>query len=136
MNQESVAGAKPNILEISTTRLEYLNGIMVLRLKEGSEFNLETTREQFSAQDALTGNDQYAVLVDATHHVLMTKESREFMAAYVNPRRKATALLTRYNLATLILANFYMKFNRPLIPTKLFNDEEEAIQWLKQMLEK
>ncbi len=130
-------GAAPAITkDISTTRLEYAGGIMYLRLKEGAEFNLETTKEQHAAQDELTSNDNYVVLVDATHHVSMSKESREYMAAYENPRRKATALLTRYNLATLLLANFYMKFNQPKIPTKLFNQEEEAIGWLKQMLHK
>jgi hypothetical protein len=123
------------IKETSTTLLEYVGGIMYLRLKEGAEFSLETTKKQYSVQDELTGTDNYGVLVDATHHVSMSKESREFMAAYINPRRKATALLTRYNLATLILANFYMKFNRPNIPTKLFNHEDEAIAWLKHMLE-
>lgn len=135
MNKEN--GAAPAITkDISTTRLEYEGGIMYLRLKEGAEFNLETTKEQHAAQDELTSNDNYVVLVDATHHVSMSKESREYMAAYENPRRKATALLTRYNLATLLLANFYMKFNQPKIPTKLFNQEEEAIDWLRQMLHK
>jgi hypothetical protein len=136
MNMANGTAQSAVVKEISTTRLEYVDGIMHLRLKEGAEFNLETTKEQYAAQDELTGTDDYAVLVDATHHVSMSKESREFMAAYVNPRRKATALLTRYNLATLILANFYMKFNQPKTPTKLFNHEDEAIAWLKQMLNK
>lgn len=122
--------------EISTTVLEYADGIMYLRLKEGSEFDLPAIQEQYAVQDELTGNDRYAVLVDATHHVSMTKECREFMAAYANPRRRATALLTRYNLATIILANFYMRFNSPRIPTRMFNEEEEAVQWLRQMLAK
>jgi hypothetical protein len=134
MNKMNGTEQTASVKEISTTRLEYVGGIMHLRLKEGAEFNLETIKEQYAAQDELTGTDNYAVLVDATHHVSMSKESREFMAAYVNPRRKATALLTRYNLATLLLANFYMKFNQPRIPTKLFNQEEEAIDWLIQML--
>jgi len=122
--------------DISTTYLEFVDGIVFLRLKEGADFTLAATKEQYAAQDELTGNNNYAVLVDATHHVGMSKESREFMAAYNNPRRKATALLTKYNLATLILANFYMKFNKPVTPTKLFNDESSAISWLNQMLGK
>lgn len=109
---------------------------MKLHLKEGSDFDLEAIQEQYKAQDELTGNDIYAVLVDATHHVSMSKDCREFMASYKNPRRKATALLTRYNLATIILANFYLKFNQPNIPTKMFNDEEEALVWLNAMLKK
>ena len=120
--------------EISTTVLEYSNGLMCLRLKEGAEFDLAAIKEQFLAQDEMTNTEDYAVLVDATHHVSMTKECREFMAAYNNPRRKGTALLTNYNLATLLLANFYLKFNKPLIPTKIFNKEKEALSWLGDKL--
>lgn len=109
---------------------------MKLRLKEGSDFDLPAIKEQYEAQNQLTGNDDYAVLVDATHHVSMSKECREFMAAYTNPRRKATALLTRNNLATIILANFYLRFHRPNVPTRMFSDETEAMNWLRQMLGK
>lgn len=122
--------------ELPTTLLEYHSGIMCLRLKEGSEFDLPAIQEQHAAQDELTGNDTYAVLVDATHHVSMSKECREFMAAYSNPRRKATALLTNNNLATIILANFYLRFHRPNTPTRMFNSESEAMNWLRQMLGK
>ncbi|HQQ94659.1 MAG TPA: hypothetical protein PLQ93_08905 [Bacteroidia bacterium] len=124
------------VKDLSTTKVEYSDHIIYLRLKEDAEFTLENTLEQHQAQDELTKDQVYAVLVDARNHVSITKESREFMANYANPRRKATAILMNRNSAMLIMANFYMKVNKPRIPTKLFNTEEEAVRWLRDMLTK
>lgn len=120
--------------DTTTTLVEYEDNIIYLRMKDGAEVNMENTLEQFAAQDALTGTDTYAVLVDATHFVVMDKESRQFIARYQNPRRVATALLTRNNLPTRLLANIYMKIDRPRFPTRMFSEENEAIDWLRQKM--
>jgi hypothetical protein len=44
---------------------------------------------------------------------------------------KATAVVVG-NIAQAMVANFYMKFNKPNHPYKVFNKREEAVQWLKQ----
>ena len=44
---------------------------------------------------------------------------------------KATAVVVD-NLAQAMVANFYMKFNKPGHPYKVFNKRADAIQWLKQ----
>lgn len=41
----------------------------------------------------------------------------------------ATAILTD-SLPSKLLANFYIKFNRPSVPTKMFTSKKLAIQWL------
>jgi hypothetical protein len=37
-------------------------------------------------------------------------------------------------MAQKILANFYIKINKPERPTKFFNNKDEAINWLKPFL--
>lgn len=49
--------------------------------------------------------------------------------------RKAQAIIID-SLSNRILANFYIKFHKPANPIKMFADEKEAIQWLKQFLPK
>lgn len=119
----------------STTKVDYADGIVYLRLLEGADFDLAALKEQMQAQQELVGADDYAVLVDATNHVSISKEARDHMSAYQNPKRKATALLTRHNLAMRIMANFYMSVHKPAIPTKMFHEEEEAVRWLKKHLD-
>jgi hypothetical protein len=118
-----------------TTVVEYENHIVYLRMKDGASVTLENTHEQFAAQAELTGTDTYAVLVDARNFVVMDTDSRKYMASYSNPRRVATALLTKNNLATRLLANIYMKVDRPNFPTKMFGEESEAVAWLKEKLD-
>ena len=45
--------------------------------------------------------------------------------------RKADAMLVD-SLHIRMIANFYMKFDTPTLPVKLFGTEEEAKEWLKQ----
>jgi hypothetical protein len=33
-------------------------------------------------------------------------------------------------LGQRILGNFYIKFQKPMIPTKIFNNHEDALEWL------
>lgn len=50
-----------------------------------------------------------------------------------NPHSKADAFVIK-SMAQKILANFYIKINKPERPTKFFNSKEDAIDWLKQYL--
>jgi hypothetical protein len=36
--------------------------------------------------------------------------------------------------ALKLIANFYISFNKPVRPTKLFNSQEKAVEWLKTFL--
>jgi hypothetical protein len=50
-----------------------------------------------------------------------------------NPYSKADAFVIK-SMAQKILANFYIKINKPERPTKFFNNKEEAINWLKPFI--
>jgi hypothetical protein len=38
------------------------------------------------------------------------------------------------NMANNLVTKFFVKVNKPSIPTKTFKDEKEAIEWLKGFL--
>ena len=122
------------IKETSNSILEYKNNIMVVRLKEYADINLETMIEQHEAQKSLVGKDKYAVLVDGSKNSNPTPEAKKYMANHNPPNRMATAIVSNNNTATVIVGNFYIKMNKPVIPTKLFKSEDKAMQWLKQKL--
>lgn len=123
------------IIETTTTIVEYVNNIIYLRMKDGAEVSLENTIEQFKAQAELTKNDYYGVLVDGRNYVIMDKESRKYMATHMAPKRVATALLTQHNIAMRLLANIYMKIDKPTVETRLFGEEAEAVKWLNARLQ-
>lgn len=128
------SSANRQIIETTTTIVEYEQNIIYLRMKEGAEVNLENTLEQYAAQQQLTKDDYYGVLVDGRNFVIMDKESRKYMSTYFNPKRLATALLTQHNIAMQLLANVYMRIDRTAIETRMFDNEQKAVKWLREKL--
>ena len=122
--------------ETSIALLEYIDNIVFVRIKEGVLINAESLNEQFEAERLLSGNDNYGVLVDGSNYSVIPGEARILMAAYSPKGRKATAIVSNNNLASLLTSRFYLKVNKPKNMTKIFNTEEEAIIWLKNKLRK
>lgn len=122
--------------ETANAFLEYNGNIVYVRMKEDSDVTIQSMKEQYKAQAQLVKDEEYAVLVDGTNNVNVPPATREFMAKHSPANRKATAIITNQNLATLLIANFYVRFNRPAVPTRLFKNETVAVHWLKKQLKK
>lgn len=82
----------------------------------------------------LADNTPYTMLITSSHLSDTTNEARELTARKdFSPLVRARALLTK-STGHKIVANFYLKVNRPFVRTKLFSDKEKAIQWLRTFL--
>lgn len=77
------------------------------------------------------GEGKFLVLADIRASKGISKEVRDYLGANqdIIDFTKGTALLVGSNVSR-ILANLFFKFNRPIFPTKLFTNEETAIEWL------
>ncbi len=123
--------------ECSNAFLEYAHQIMFVKIKSGSTLSIATMQEQYNLQKEMVGDDIYVVLVDGTSNSNAGPGVREMMANFNPPNRLATAaIITNNNVAVNIIANFYLRVNRPKIKTKLFNYKEEALKWLQGILQK
>ncbi|MFI5204879.1 MAG: STAS/SEC14 domain-containing protein [Flavobacteriales bacterium] len=87
-------------------------------------------KECHAAMDALQVNQPFLLLVIVPLGASSTKEAREYASQKnIRNRIKAQAIVVD-SLATRIMANVYMKINRPQQPIKVFSDKEAAIDWL------
>ncbi|NQX98298.1 MAG: STAS/SEC14 domain-containing protein, partial [Flavobacteriales bacterium] len=60
-----------------------------------------------------------------------SKESREYGAKKeVSGLSSAMAILAGKSLAAILVGNFFIRFNKPVTPTKIFKREEKALEWL------
>ncbi len=66
----------------------------------------------------------------------LTPEVREWMASDTRKSRVGADAIIVKSLALKIIANYYLKFNKPSHPTKIFNHENVAELWLKEQQEK
>lgn len=102
-------GVEIDVPEVNFSKAENL------KMSEGKPYVLLITSQPFST---------------ITPEALSLSASKEF-----KQNTKAKALLVN-NLPHRIVGNFYMKLKRPAIKTKLFNDREKAIKWLRRELKK
>jgi hypothetical protein len=65
-----------------------------------------------------------------------TKEAREFGASAEGLKNSIAEAYVFDSLPHRIIANFYIKFNKPTVPTKFFKTKIEAEVWLKAFLKK
>ena len=75
----------------------------------------------------LSNGNKYPLLVIYADDNLFSSETRAHIAKHT--LTKADALVGK-SLALRIIGNFYMKINKPIRPTRMFDDELSAIKWL------
>lgn len=114
--------------------LEYHNRIITVRVLEGVEITEEVLEKIFKNAEQISGGEKYAFLADMRQQVSSSASGRKYGAN--NPFQKqhlAYALLAE-NLAEVMLSNFFIRVNRPAVPSRLFRDEQSALNWLEKFL--
>lgn len=110
------------------------DGILELYTHDDHEYTIACVKENVSAFGELTGKQKVPVLIIGGAFTSVTKEAREFMASNESLiYSKAEAFLVK-SLSQKMLVNFYIKFNKPLVPTQSFTVKEKAIEWLTTFL--
>lgn len=125
-----------NVLQVKIGELIKENE-MIIRLKifENAELDAQDIEEVFLKGKELAEGNPYCLLTDARVDLHATKEAREYAAANIHANNIiANAILTN-SLPVVLLVNFYIKINRPEVPTQMFQKEANAIAWLNSIIE-
>lgn len=120
------------VIETSTANVFLReNDVVVVEYKPDVEVKLEDMIAIHDAERKLTHEKKHVALLDARGFVYVSDDAKKFGASEVPAHyRKAAALLVD-SLAVRMLGNFYLNFNKPKVPTKMFSNEKKAIDWLK-----
>ena len=106
-------------------------GILISRVKENEYETLADARQNAAALMKLKGADAtLPLLVDFSKASGQDAETRKFYAEESVKWTHRVALLVNSPVAR-VMGNIYMGLNKPLVPTRLFTDEKEALAWLK-----
>ena len=94
--------------------------------KEETEKNRQRFKEIF-------GEKKICMMLDITYAQPTTKKERDEAAPQMGKMVKAIALLTTSPLSRM-MANLFFGLKPPPYPAKIFTNEKEAKEWLKQYL--
>jgi hypothetical protein len=110
------------------------DGIMYIRISSEKEETVELVKKMVEKMGEMVNYKQVPILARHEEFALPGKANRDYWATKeACPYSKADAFMIS-SLAMQLIANFYLKINRPERPTRMFTSEKEAIKWLKTFL--
>ena len=77
---------------------------------------------------------KHPALLDGDDFANVTPEGRRLVRELEPLIPVSARAMVIKQLGHRIAGNFYIKFQKPIIPTRIFNSHEEALIWLKQFL--
>lgn len=108
------------------------DGILHSNLKS-IPLTLENMKYSFDVLRQITNNKKVCILADATYARPIEKKVREFASEEISKFLKAIAIISSSPVGTMI-ANIFLTLKGQPVPTKIFTDEKDAREWLKQYL--
>lgn len=123
--------------ESDSSYFERRKNYIYLRYKDGSAVDLEEAKIHAKFIIELCQGKKYPFILDGRDvHAKFSHDAREFFSNYepLLKIRSAQAFLIN-NTPNRLLLKFYLKFHTPPNPVKVFNNLEEAEEWVKQFVE-
>lgn len=115
----------------------YSPNILYVKYKPGNdELDLKYAKEQVkSVREISEGKPHHLILDFSNTEVEFSPEAREYFAENTahNEVRLSQIIITK-TLAHKLVANFYMRFNKPKSPTVIVNSMDEALRWIEKRL--
>lgn len=105
--------------------------IIRMTVVEGIELEQNDAKEAIVEAVRLAEGKNYAILFNANVSSNISFEAREEFAK--SEKRIAVAIVTDL-LANKLLGNFFIKFHKPSSSSRIFSDEQTAIEWLRTQI--
>lgn len=119
--------------------LEYDEGknILFYRVKQDQTVDVDEIKEMLRYVEEFMGPVRHYAVIDFGGNLTSSTEARQIYAdaEYIRKYRIADAFLVR-SLAVRLIANFFINVTKPKVKTKLFTDENAAVNWLESLNQK
>jgi hypothetical protein len=110
------------------------DGIIQIHFKEGIEINVELQEKMRRIYKKDFQNNKKAFLLTGSDYVSINKEARDNSIIKEARFSRIPTAIVAHSVAYKLQANFYLQANKPKSPCKVFNDKENAIEWLKTLI--
>jgi hypothetical protein len=111
-------------------------GIGFMHIKDNAHFDIPEQLENLQCLIELTNNKHTPFVITGGEHVIITREARDNAILIEEQSPMFGAAVVVQNLAYKLIANFYLKIQKPKRPFAVFSDKEKAIEWCRQYVKK
>ena len=109
-------------------------GIMRYQIDDADEITTENLKEHLEIVKSIGQGRAFCNLVIMKKFIHCGAEARKFSASEENNIYTIADAFVTDSEALKLVGNFYIRFDKPTRPTKLFNNEEDALKWLRTFL--
>ena len=121
--------------EVTLTRMAKIwlgdDGIVRVEYFPDVEETLADAKENIETIMKVSKRKKCPILVDGRNLKSITREARTYYAGEEAGKVVNVAVFLIRSPVNKIIGNFFMNFNKPKYPVKLFTSETDAIEWLK-----
>ena len=123
-------------IELDKAFIELLTPeIVLISTKENSIVDIKDIQEMKKINLKLTAGKNYGVITNPGKYASITEKGRKYISTEGIERNKIASAFVINSLAQRLLFNFFIKFNRPNIPSKSFSNLINAREWMHSQLE-
>lgn len=128
--------AEASVTTSKSTISLLVNGVVVVEVADNVILDVSDVKEIVEKQGELTGGKKHPVVTVPSEFTSVTKEAREFMSGKEAAKYTSADAFVIRSLPQKILADFYMRFQKHTVPTKIFRKKEDAVEWAEKFAEK
>ncbi|MBI3240234.1 MAG: hypothetical protein HYZ43_15540 [Flavobacteriia bacterium] len=78
-------------------------------------------------------DEKFPILIDSRGIKSISREARSFFTTNGRATNTMAFAILIDSAVSKVVGNFFLGINKPAVPTKLFLDEELALQWLRNL---
>ena len=110
------------------------DGILCGQFAPLLDLDLETVRTVIKDRKNFAGKNNYTLLVEISNVKSISSEARDYLASAEGTAHILAAAIITNSSFTRMISNLFLSYNKPLVPTKLFSNREEAKKWLQKYM--
>lgn len=123
----------PVVRETKTATLVFDGSLVRVTYCAEAVVTQADARHHMEVMRELTQGRRVKVLVDARNIRSQDREARAIYASEESRLYTSSCALLVGSPVSRVLGSFFLGFNKPLYPTKMFTSDTEALEWLNSM---
>lgn len=110
------------------------DGIILVNCLDNFCYDVVHIKDMLKGYEELIGNNKAPIMIIGQRYTTISAAARKFSATSEATRFSKAEAFVIHSLAQRILANFYLKMDKPLVPTTFHTSILSAEKWLKKFI--
>jgi hypothetical protein len=110
------------------------DGIARTKVKPHIDITINDAIENTEVVTSFFKDKKFPIMIDARGIKSMSREAREHFSTHGRDSKTNSFGIIIKSPLSRVIGNFFLGLNKPAVPTRLFDNENDALEWLKKHL--